>query len=73
MLDFGNLEVDWLVSWSLDNYVTYNKLLDPTKNKVDMLQQYIYKAKQMELIKQVHYTVLKTPKTTTYTEEDIIE
>ncbi len=50
-LDFGNLEVDWLVGWTVGKYTSYKTLLGPTIAKLDVLQQFIYQTKKLEHLK----------------------
>ncbi len=65
-MDFGNLEANWLVEWTLDRYVIYRDLLDPLIPELTRLQRYIYESKCLDQAKQDHNNVLKTTGTTSF-------
>ncbi len=71
-LDFGNLEVDWLVGWTVEKYSLYKTLLDPTIAELDVLQRYIYQTKKMEHVKSDHGAALRSSKNTVYNEGDVV-
>ncbi len=56
-LDFGNLEVDWLVGWTVEKYMSYKTLLNPSIAELDVLQQCMYQTKKTARLRELPWMV----------------
>ncbi len=71
-VDFGNLEIDWMVGWTLEKYVDLKKLFDPSLSDLEIMRKFVYISRKYENLKWDHNHTLHNAKTSAYRVGDVV-